>query len=116
MIPLVRVLDEHVGATAVATVDGEIDASNARDVAERLRGSLTNHTHVLVLDLTETTFIDSAGLNALFALDRELTGRRQRLVLVISEGSPVARVAAITGLLGTVASYRTRDEALAAAD
>ena len=115
MIPLVRVLDEHIGPTAVVTVDGEIDASNARDVGERLRGSMTNHSHDLVVDLTETTYIDSAGLNLLFALDLELTERRQRLLLVIRPGSSVARVAAITGLDPTVATHPTRDEALAAA-
>jgi anti-anti-sigma factor len=115
MIPLVRVMDEHVGATAVVTVDGEIDASNARDLGVRLRGSMTNHSHALVVDLTETTYIDSAGLNMLFALDLELTERRQRLLLVIRPGSSVARVAAITGLDRTVATHPTRDEALVAA-
>ena len=115
MIPLVRVLDEQVDEVAVATVDGEVDASNARAVGERLRSAMTNHTHALVVDLTETTFIDSAGLNVLFALDLELRERRQRLHLVIAPGSPVARVAAITGLDGAVATYPVRDAALEAA-
>ena len=115
MIPRVRLLDEHVGATVVVTIDGEIDASNARDLGERLRGSLTNQSHDLVIDLTETTYIDSAGVNLLFALDLELTARRQRLLLVIRPGSSLARVAAITGLDRTVTTHPTRDEALAAA-
>jgi anti-sigma B factor antagonist len=115
MIPLVRVLDEHVGDVAVVTVDGEVDAANARGVGERLRSSLTNHSHALVVDLTETSYIDSAGLNVLFALDLELRERRQRLHLVIRPGSPVARVAAITGLDGAVATHPGRDAALQAA-
>ena len=115
MIPLVRMLEHHVGALAVVTVDGEIDASNARDVRERLRGAMTNHSHALVIDLLETTYIDSAGLNVLFALDLELRERRQRLHLVIEPGSPVARLAAITGLDRAVATHSTREAALAAA-
>jgi len=115
MIPLVRVVEEHVGAVAVVTVDGEVDASNARGVGERLRGAMTNHSHALVVDLTETTFIDSAGLNMLFALDLALRERGQRLHLVLEPASAVARVAAIVGLDGALATYPTRAGALDAA-
>ena len=115
MSPLVHVAEEQLGEIAVATVDGEVDASNAHDVGERLRGALTNHSHALVVDLTETAFIDSAGLNVLFALDLERRARRQQLHLVIRPGSAVARVAAITGLDGTVATHPERAAALEAA-
>ena len=37
MSPLARVLDEQLGRVVVAVVDGEIDASNARELGERLR-------------------------------------------------------------------------------
>ena len=115
MIPLVRVLDEHVGATAVATIDGEIDASNAGDVAARLRGALTNHSFALVVDLAATTYIDSAGINELFALEAELRQRRQALHLVVLPASPIARVLAITGMERSIAIHADRAAALQAA-
>ena len=112
---LVRLVDERVGEVAVVTIDGEVDASNARDVAERLRGALTNHSHALVVDLTETTYLDSAGINELFALETVLHQRRQALHLVVRPGSPIARVIAISGMERAIAIHPTREAALEAA-
>lgn len=111
---LVRVVDEHVGGVAVVTIEGEIDASNVRDVAERVRTAVTNHSHALVVDLAETSYIDSAGINALFALHIELRQRRQQLHLVVRPGSPIVRVIGITGLEQTVATHPSRFAALEA--
>ena len=118
MSPLARVVDEHVGLIAVAAVGGEVDASNARDLGERLHAALTNRSRALVVDLVETTYLDSAGVNLLFALDLELRERRQRLHLVVPPGSPIARVLSITALDRTVTVHETREAALehAAAD
>jgi anti-sigma B factor antagonist len=115
MSPLVRVAEEQVGDVTVVAIDGEIDASNARDVGERLRSALTNHSHALVVDLGQTTYIDSAGINVLFALDLELRQRRQHLHLVVRPASPIARMTGITGLDRAVATHPERDAALAAA-
>jgi anti-sigma B factor antagonist len=115
MTQLIRVVDEEVGEVALVALDGEIDASNARDVAERLRGALTNRSLALVVDLAETRYIDSAGINELFALDVELRQRRQQLHLVMRPGSAVARVAGIVGLDRTVTTHAERAAALAAA-
>jgi anti-anti-sigma factor len=115
MSQLARVVDEETGEVALVALEGEIDASTARDVAQRLRGALSNRSLALVVDLDATTYIDSAGINALFALDVELRQRRQQLHLVIRPGSAVARVAAIVGLDRTVATHATRDAAHAAA-
>ena len=112
MSPLARVADEHVGEIAVAVVEGEIDASNALAVGERLRASLTNQMMALVVVLDGTTYVDSAGINLLFDLGDELRQRRQRLHLVVAPSSPVARLVAITGLDATVAVHPTRDAAL----
>jgi anti-anti-sigma factor len=113
--PLVRVVDEQVGEVALVAIDGEIDASNARDVGARLRSALSNRSHALVVDLVHTTYIDSAGINVLFALDLELRQRRQRLHLVVRPESPIARMIGITGLDRAVATHSERDAALEAA-
>ena len=115
MSPLARVTDEHVGEIAVAVVDGEIDASNAHDIGDRLRASLTNRSLALVVDLEGTGYVDSAGINLIFALDIELRERRQQLHLIVGEESPVARVFAIAGVQRVVATHPTREAALEAA-
>jgi anti-anti-sigma factor len=115
MSSLLRVVDEQVGDVALVAIDGEIDASNARELGERLRTSLTNRSHELVADLTKTTYIDSAGINMLFALDLALRQRRQRLHLVVRFESPIARMIGITGLDRAVATHSEREAALEAA-
>jgi anti-anti-sigma factor len=109
---LARVVDEQVGPIVVAVVDGEIDASNARELGERLRASLMNDSLALVVDLGGTTYIDSAGINQLFELGLELRQRRQGLRLVVPEPSPIARALAISGLDHSVATHSSRAAAL----
>lgn len=112
MSPLARVFDERAGDIAIAVVDGEIDASNARDIRDRLRDSPTNRSHALIIDLGEMRYLGSAGINVLFELDLELRQRRQRLHLIVPPRSPIARTLAITGLDRTVATHGTREAAL----
>ena len=112
MSPLARVRDEHAGDIVIAVVDGEIDASNARDIGDRLRASPTNRSHALIIDLGEMRYLDSAGINVLFELDLELRERRQRLHLIVRPHSPIARMLAITGLDRTVSTHETREAAL----
>ncbi len=111
---LARMVEERGDDVSVAAVEGEIDASNANAVAERLRTLLTNRSSVLVVDLTDTTYVDSAGLNLLFELASELEHRQQQLRLVIAPASSIARMAAIVGLDAAVPTHPTRAAALAA--
>ena len=98
MSTLFRVEDEWHGDVPVAAVHGEIDASNTSDLTERLRSLLTNHAKAMVVDLAATTYIDSAGINLLFALGDEMHGRQQRLAVAVADGSPILRMITITGL------------------
>ena len=109
---LARVSDERVGAVTIARIEGEVDASNATEIGERLRASLTNHSAALIVDLGATTYLDSAGIDLLFALAQELHRRRQQLHLVVVPESPIARLLAITGLDPAVATHETRAAAV----
>jgi anti-anti-sigma factor len=113
---LARVVEEQHGDVAVAAIEGEIDSSNVHEVGERLRALLTNRSTALVVDLTGTTYLDSAGINLLFELAGELTDRQQRLRLVVPASTPVLRMLTIAGLIGTVPTHETRAAALEAAD
>lgn len=112
---LARVVEERRDDVSIAAIEGEIDASNVREVGERLRGLLTNHSTALIVDLTETTYLDSAGINLLFKLAGELTDRQQRLRLVVPSSTPILRMLGIAGLVGVIPTHETRAEALAQA-
>src|SRR5204862_6108283 len=98
MSTLARIADEWHDGVGVARLDGEIDVSNVHDIGDRLRSMVTNHSFSLVVDLSGIAYVDSAGINLLFALAEELRGRRQRLAIVVGEASPIARMMALTGL------------------
>jgi anti-anti-sigma factor len=98
MSAIARVEDEWHGDVPVAAVHGELDASNARELAERVRSLLTNEMTAMVVDLSATSYLDSAGINQLFALGEEMRARQQRLALVVSQGSPIERMLTIIGL------------------
>ena len=109
---LARITDEHHGEVPVVTIAGEIDSSNSADVADRLRAALSNRSEALIVDLSPTTYIDSAGINVLFQISIELRQRQQQLHVVVAQPSPIARMLAIVGLDATVPTYPTRAAAL----
>jgi anti-anti-sigma factor len=109
---LARITDEHHGDVPVVSVAGEIDASNAAEIAERLRAALSNRSHALVCDLSGTTYIDSAGLNLLFELATALRERQQELHLIVGQPSAIARMVMIVGLDAAVPTHPTRAAAL----
>ena len=70
--------------------------------------SSTNRSETLVVDLVATTYIDSAGINLLFALGGELHQRQQHLHRVVANSSPIARMIEISGLATAVPAHPTR--------
>src|SRR3954467_8481673 len=111
MKPLLHVFEERRGSLAVARLHGEIDASNTEWLGGRLRALLSNRSNALAVDLSETTYLDSAGIALLFALASELRLHQQQLLLVVPEGSPIARMLELTGLGASVPIHRDVDAA-----
>jgi anti-sigma B factor antagonist len=104
---------EWHAALPVARVGGEVDASNAPELGVRLRELVTNESSGLIVDLSDTEYLDSAGINLLFAIGDELVARQQRLQVVVPAASAIARMLAITGLDRVHAVRETVPEALA---
>ena len=115
MTLLAHVTGAQHGGLAVARVEGEIDASNAEWVEGRVRSLLTNRSDGLIVDLSATTYLDSAGIALWFALAEDLRQHRQQLRLVVVDGSSIARMLALTGLDEAAPTHPTLDAALAAA-
>lgn len=106
---MANVTEERRGGTVIAHVRGEVDASNAGWLGARLRALMTNQSDALAIDLTETTYLDSAGIALIFALVEELATHQQHLHLVIPEGAPTARMLAFAGVESAVQVHASRD-------
>jgi anti-anti-sigma factor len=76
----------------IARLKGEIDLANAPAIGSLVAGAVTNDAAGVVLDLTETTYLDSSGVHLVFDLRDRLQARQQRLALVIPPGARIRRV------------------------
>jgi anti-anti-sigma factor len=104
---------ERCNDVPVARARVDIDAANARSVGVELVETIGG-AGALVLDLSETRFVDSAGIDMIFRLNERLRQRRARLALVIARSSPLTRLAEIVGLPRSVLVCETLEQALAA--
>ena len=82
----------------VASLSGEIDLSNAAEITDALLRGVPNEALGLVIDLSEVSYIDSAGVRMLAELDHRLGWRAQALRVVAPEESRSRRVLEIAGL------------------
>jgi anti-anti-sigma factor len=98
----------------IVRLRGEIDLSNSDTVRGDLLDAVTRDGEGMILDLRETTYLDSSGVRLLFELAERLHARRQRLVLVVSEEALIRRVVVLTKLDDVVPLVPTIDEATAA--
>ena len=98
----------------VVSVTGDVDMGTAPEFEDRLAHAVENgQGESLVVDLTEVSFIDSTGLNALVrAFERQrLAGNSAALV---STDPRVAMILEVARLDRVLRRYPTRAEALSA--
>ena len=79
-------------------VTGEIDLSNAREVMDAIAEAVPNDVSVVVVDLSETTYLDSSGIAMIFRLAERLGYSRQELRLVVPSDAPIRAVLELTNL------------------
>lgn len=104
---------EYFDGVAVARYRGDIDAANASRLRDALIELIGRTTDNLVLDLTTTQYLDSAGIDMLFRLNQHLRQRRARLHAVIPPGSQLVRVAEIVAMPSVIAVHDSVEDALA---
>ena len=107
---------EQAPGCDIVTPKGDLDVFSSG----RLRSVVFDPTScaqsVLVVDLSDVTFIDSTGLGVLVATRRWTRSRSAELVLIVRPGSFVARVLTVAGLHAVFTTVATRDEALPPVD
>ena len=85
------------GQTAVVTAAGEIDLTNAEWLRDALLSALNAGASALVVDLTATTFIDSAGVTALVRASRR-AGASDAVLRLAVTAPAVLRVLNLVGI------------------
>jgi len=85
-----RVEGEQQGTLCLVRVHGEVDLSNAQEVSSAIGNAMGQEARGLVVDLSDITYLDSAGVALLLRLAERLRARRRQLYLVVPRGSPFA--------------------------
>jgi anti-sigma B factor antagonist len=99
-----------VGPAAVVALPGEIDAANADKICQELLSAVGLGAAVVVIDMSATTFCDSAGVQAIIAAYRRAGANGTQLRLV---ATAMLRILTIVGADQLVPIYPTLEAALA---
>jgi anti-sigma B factor antagonist len=100
---------------SVVAVRGEIDLFTAPELKATLTDAIEEGKTRIVVDLSETTFLDSTALGVLIGAIKRLRSRDGRMTIVNTDQN-IAKTFEITGLDQIFTIRPTRDEAVAALD
>ncbi len=112
MAMVFEIHDRVVGdGTHVVAVVGEIDLFTAPEFKQRVAAPIDAGRTRVVVDLTETTFIDSSSLGVLIGAHRRLR-RLEGALTIVCSADAIVKTFRITGLDGVFTIVATLDEAL----
>ena len=100
---------------AIVAVRGEIDLFTAPELKATLTDAIEEGRTRIVVDLSETTFLDSTALGVLIGAIKRLRSRDGRMTIVNTDQN-IAKTFEITGLDQIFTIRPTRDEAVSALD
>jgi len=103
-------LEARNGVVRIA-VGGELDMASAPALAASLEGAELGGIHAIILDLRDTTFIDSTTLGVLVGGVKRLRTNDGQLSLVCSDRN-ITKIFEITGLNKVFPIYESRAEAV----
>jgi anti-anti-sigma factor len=110
----ISIEESRLGAVWVVRAGGEIDFSSAPALSNALRAAWQEGEGTVVLDLSDATFMDSAGLHALLNAHRRLTRERRRFLIACPQG-PIRDLMQVTRVNDQFELYENLEAALAAA-
>lgn len=90
---------------------GDVDMANIASLEQRTLAAVQNSDTAATIDLTEVTYIDSAGIRTLLVIRRMLEDRQQRLALMLPADSVLNRALEIGGITSVIPVHRSADAA-----
>jgi anti-sigma B factor antagonist len=100
--------------STIIAPEGELDLHAARQLAPALNAAAGDSFPILVIDLSEVTFVDSTGLGGILQAHIRLKRQGRTVHIVAPPGSAAAVLIDLAGLTTTLATFPTREAALAA--
>ena len=100
------------GSVPVAHVSGDLDLASTGTVRERLLTAVDNQDTGLVIDLSDTGYVDSAGVNLMFEVAERLTVRQLAFAIACPEGGLVERIFELVNLSSVADVYHSVDAAV----
>ena len=107
---IIEVAAHAVGRRTVLTVDGEVDIATVATLAAAIDRVVDDGAADLWLDLSTTTFMDSAGVHLLVATRQRLAGLNRGLA-VVAPTAGVRRLLEMAGVSELLAVYPDRHTA-----
>jgi anti-anti-sigma factor len=99
----------------VVTPPLEIDIANAAELRADILAASASSRDAVIIDMSETAFCDSTGLNVLVRAHKQLDAEGRQLRLIIREPT-LLRIFAVTGVDTMFRLSASLDEALADAE
>jgi anti-sigma B factor antagonist len=81
----------------VLAVAGEVDLATVPELERAVKGVLEDGSENLVIDLGDTTFMDSTGLRVLITADRDFKQADRELAILVKPG-PISRLIDVSGM------------------
>ena len=95
----------------IVELPSEIDITNCDVVQARLLAAVSD-PRLVIADMTNTKFCDSAGMRMLVAVDEHARANDCVVRFAVTSESSVARVTGILGIDSTLSVYHSVEEAL----
>lgn len=112
-LPKLSVEVSEIDGMPVVHAYGEIDLYTVPEFDQALKDVVTRGTYAIIVDLTDISYLDSAGLSALLSAYRKLSARNAVMYVVAPPHSPgVRRALEITRLNMLMKVHDTLDSAL----
>jgi len=112
MTELAKLAVERHAEIQVVRIAGEVDISNAGKLEADISDAVPNDAAGLVIDLSDTGFLDSAGIRMLFELGQRLGGRRQEVAVVVPPESLIRQSLVIVEVEQALPMHDTLDDAV----
>lgn len=100
---------ELANGWACIAVSGEIDLATVPELENAIDSVFSSNAHPLVVDLTESSFMDSTGLKTLVMANRKFDEDGRPFAIVVS-GGPVSRLIDLSGVETSIRIVKTTDE------
>jgi anti-sigma B factor antagonist len=105
------VVEKWVERTVVVAATGDLDLTTAPELADAISAAARKEPKALIVDLSQLTFLASAGMSLLIEAHRDMEPKAR--FGVVADGPCTSRPLKLIGLDSIFDLYPTLDEALA---